>query len=155
MLLLLSMNQHGGMAKGSWWKLKEYSGSPGIRSQKTLVYPPAKCFEQSPRASVSTSVNGGDNMPLQGWGRATTQQDSICEHTPESAECSMHVQLFSLHLEGVKGFLFCTMHICQSRIPRLSTVGPLLTAVPFFFSLQLHSLLLLGCEDPHHHWWAA
>ena len=66
----------------------------------------------------------------------------------------MHVQLFSLHLEGVKGFLFCTMHICQSRIPRLSTVGPLLTAVPFF-SLQLHSLLLLGCEDPHHHWWAA
>ena len=26
-----------------------------------------------------------------------------------------------------------------------------MTEVPFLFSPQLHSLLLLGCEDPHHH----
>lgn len=49
-------------------------------------------------------------MPLQGWGRATTQQDSICEHAPESAECSACVQLFSLQLEGIRIFFFaqCT-----------------------------------------------
>lgn len=32
-------------------------------------------FEQSPEASVSTSVNGDDDMSLQGWGRAVTRPD--------------------------------------------------------------------------------
>lgn len=43
------------------------------------------------------------------------------------------------------------MYIYSSQIAQDPQAESVMTEVPFLFSLQLHSLLLLGCEDPHHH----